>query len=98
MPKQNRKQNLKSIDLTCKKATSLIIDYLKGELDPEIALLFEEHLSICPDCVAFLSTYKKTVFSVQSFYKSVSTKKLDKSKTESIKEKISSKPSHSLKS
>jgi len=35
------------------------MDYLTGELDAEGALRFEEHLRECPDCVAFLNTYRK---------------------------------------
>jgi anti-sigma factor RsiW len=34
---------------------------MTGELDPETVSAFEEHLRLCPDCVAFLNTYKKTV-------------------------------------
>jgi anti-sigma factor RsiW len=34
---------------------------MTGELDPETASAFEEHLRLCSDCVAFLNTYKKTV-------------------------------------
>jgi anti-sigma factor RsiW len=52
--------------LTCAQVTALIRDYLAGELDPDLASTFEEHLRRCPDCVAFLNTYKQTVQSVQS--------------------------------
>jgi len=34
---------------------------MTGELDPETVAAFEDHLRLCPDCVAFLNTYKKTV-------------------------------------
>jgi anti-sigma factor RsiW len=47
--------------ITCKQVTSLILDYLSGELSRQQARTFELHLFICPDCVAFLNTYKKTV-------------------------------------
>ena len=52
--------NSKKVD-TCKQATSLILDHLTGELDSKTARLFEEHLMICPDCVAFLNSYKETI-------------------------------------
>ena len=58
----------KHLELDCKKATSLIQDYITGELEPDIASKLEIHLSICPDCVAFLNTYKKTTDLVNSFY------------------------------
>ncbi len=47
--------------ITCRQVTSLILDYLAGELSGQKARMFEQHLFICPDCVAFLNTYKKTV-------------------------------------
>ena len=52
--------------LTCERVTALIRDYLAGELDPDVASTFEEHLRRCADCVAFLNTYKQTVEAVQS--------------------------------
>lgn len=57
---QIRRVNTKKVD-TCKQATSLILDYLTGELDPKTARLFEEHLMVCPDCVSFLNSYKETI-------------------------------------
>ncbi len=45
----------------CQQITDLILDYLTGELHSDTAAEFEEHLRICPDCVAFMNTYKKTV-------------------------------------
>ena len=45
----------------CEQATRLIADYLSGELDRRTVEAFESHLSECPDCAAFLATYKKTL-------------------------------------
>lgn len=56
----NRLSRTQKVD-TCKRATSLLSDYLSGELDAETTLAFEEHLGKCSDCVAFLNTYKKTI-------------------------------------
>ncbi|MGH7844043.1 MAG: anti-sigma factor family protein [Candidatus Binatia bacterium] len=53
--------------VTCKGATSLIDNYLNEDLAPGVKLLFEEHLRACPDCVAFLNTYKKTLELARSF-------------------------------
>jgi hypothetical protein len=55
-----RRAKSKRID-TCRRVTSLILDYLTGELDHVTARSFEEHLMICPDCVSFLNSYKKTI-------------------------------------
>ena len=46
---------------TCKQMTDLVFDYLNDKLGPSIKRDFEQHLRICPDCVNFLNTYKKTV-------------------------------------
>lgn len=54
-------------DITCKQATSLIMDYLTGELDSETTSAFEKHLKACQDCLTFLNTYKKTIQLTRSF-------------------------------
>jgi anti-sigma factor RsiW len=64
--RSNAKNNIKAVD-TCRDATSLILEFLSGELGPETNSEFEKHLEICPDCVAFLNTYKKTVELTRSF-------------------------------
>jgi anti-sigma factor RsiW len=46
---------------SCKSVTDLILNYLANRLTPALKREFERHLSICPDCVSFLNTYKKTV-------------------------------------
>ena len=46
---------------TCRQLTDLVFDYLNEKLTPATKLDFEQHLSICPDCVSFLNTYKTTV-------------------------------------
>jgi anti-sigma factor RsiW len=35
--------------------------YLSGELVPETTAQFEHHLTVCPNCVAYLSNYRQTV-------------------------------------
>lgn len=52
---------------TCKDATALLLDYLAGTLPPKVRKAFDEHLSICPDCVSFLRTYEKTIQLARSF-------------------------------
>jgi hypothetical protein len=51
---------------TCKEITGLILGYLNDTLSPSLKRGFERHLRICPDCVSFLRTYKKTVAASQS--------------------------------
>jgi anti-sigma factor RsiW len=50
----------------------LIADYLAGRLNPTVLAAFEKHLGQCPDCTAFLNTYKKTIEATKSFLKSQS--------------------------
>ena len=50
----------KNAKITCQQITSLILDYVTEELDPQTTLAFKAHLRKCPDCIAFLSTYQKT--------------------------------------
>jgi hypothetical protein len=46
---------------TCKQIAALIADYLADRLRPAVKQQFAKHLSLCPDCVNFINTYKKTV-------------------------------------
>jgi hypothetical protein len=45
---------------TCKQMTDLILGYVNDTLSSTVKRDFERHLRICPDCVNFLNTYKKT--------------------------------------
>ena len=56
----------------------LIADYLEGRLDPTVLAAFENHLGQCPDCTAFLNTYKKTIEVTKSFLRIQSPKILPK--------------------
>jgi anti-sigma factor RsiW len=59
---------------TCKDEVGLIADYLAGRLDPTVLAAFEQHLSQCRDCTAFLNTYKKTIEATKSFLRIQSLK------------------------
>jgi anti-sigma factor RsiW len=58
--------------VTCEAATDLIGDYLADHLDLHDRRAFEAHLSRCPDCAAFLITYKRTIGLTRSFLASQS--------------------------
>lgn len=47
-------------DKTCKQITDLIFGYVNDQLSAKVKRDFQRHLRICPDCVNFLNTYKKT--------------------------------------
>ena len=59
---------------TCKDEVALIADYLAGALKPPVLAVFERHAAHCPDCMAFLKTYKKTIDVTQFFLKMSSLK------------------------
>jgi hypothetical protein len=71
-------QRVSRPDNTCKEEVGLIADYLAGRLDPTVLSAFEKHLGQCPDCTAFLNTYKKTIEATKSFLKIQSFKILPK--------------------
>jgi anti-sigma factor RsiW len=47
--------------ITCEQVTALLIDYVAGDLDPATTLVLERHVQNCPDCVAFLRTYRESI-------------------------------------
>ena len=47
--------------MTCREFAEFMADYLSGELVPETTAQFERHLTVCPNCVAYLSNYRDTV-------------------------------------
>lgn len=47
--------------ITCREFIEFLIDYVDEKLPEERRRTFDSHLSICPDCVAYLDSYKKTV-------------------------------------
>ena len=51
---------------TCKEITDLIFGYLSDTLSRSVKRDFQRHLRVCPDCVNFLNTYKKTVATSRS--------------------------------
>lgn len=51
--------------LTCNEFIDFLIDYYEGNLPDEQRQLFETHMDVCPDCVNYLDSYKKTVQIVQ---------------------------------
>ncbi len=46
---------------TCKQIADLMLAYLNDQLSPRVKRDFEQHLDICPDCMSFLKTYKRTI-------------------------------------
>jgi anti-sigma factor RsiW len=47
--------------MTCRELADFIADYLAGEIPSETRRQFDHHLSLCPNCVNYLTQYKATV-------------------------------------
>lgn len=47
--------------MTCRELVDSLMDYLDGVLPEPERLCFEEHLGECPDCVAYLASYREAV-------------------------------------
>ena len=78
------KKNRSKTTHTCKQAVSLITDYVAGTLEPDMTLDLEHHLSACPDCVAILKTYKKTIQVTQSLLLSGLLPEMETSKLQAL--------------
>jgi anti-sigma factor RsiW len=60
--------------VTCREFADFMADYLSGELSHDIRVRFDEHLSVCPNCVTYLANYEKaTALGRQAFQESDST-------------------------
>jgi anti-sigma factor RsiW len=53
-------------ELTCKELTELITDYLEERLSQADRIRFEQHLSICPGCVAYVDQMRVTIHAIGS--------------------------------
>ncbi len=47
--------------LTCAEIVKLVTDYMDGRLSGDERRRFEEHVSICPPCRAFVGQMRRTV-------------------------------------
>jgi anti-sigma factor RsiW len=66
---------------TCEAETKLVGDYVCDNLDAWHGQAFESHLAICPECAAFLATYKKTIMLTRSFLHLARTQEAPKTLT-----------------
>ena len=46
--------------MTCRELAEFIMDYLSGDLPAEVKSAFEHHLTLCPNCVSYIASYKST--------------------------------------
>lgn len=48
-------------ELTCSELVELVTEYLEGALSADDAERFEEHLTLCPACVAHFDQMRATI-------------------------------------
>jgi anti-sigma factor RsiW len=46
---------------TCREVLEFLDDYREGRLPPVERQRFTAHLAACPDCVAYLDSYERTI-------------------------------------
>jgi anti-sigma factor RsiW len=54
--------------VTCREFAEFMMGYLEGELAAEERRRFDEHLTVCPDCVRYLRDYRGTIRAGQLAY------------------------------
>ena len=53
-------------DLCCREFVDFLMDYLDGALEPESRRTFDAHVGACPDCQAYLASYRTTLSLLKS--------------------------------
>jgi anti-sigma factor RsiW len=48
-------------ELTCREVAEFLMAYEDDELSSEARAEFDAHLAVCPDCLAYLASYRTTV-------------------------------------
>jgi len=49
------------VELVCQEVVELVTDYLSGTLPPPEKTRFDQHLSTCPPCTAYLAQVRSTL-------------------------------------
>jgi anti-sigma factor RsiW len=47
--------------MTCRELADFLMDYLNEDLTAEVRAAFDRHLALCPNCVAYVKTYRTTI-------------------------------------
>ncbi len=48
-------------EITCRAVVELLLDYLSDELPQAESATIDRHLAKCPDCVAYLTSYRDAI-------------------------------------
>jgi hypothetical protein len=80
--------------LTCQQVAALLVDYVAEDMALPTRMAFETHLRNCPDCVAFLATYKETIRTTRSVrYEAIPAEMLARVQ-QFLRQKIAATPQH----
>ena len=47
-------------EIVCTSGVELIMEYLEGQLAPDLHAAVDTHVASCPRCVAFIASYRET--------------------------------------
>jgi anti-sigma factor RsiW len=47
--------------MTCREFVEFLMDYMSQELPEDMREVFDRHITACPDCVTYLTTYRETI-------------------------------------
>ena len=47
--------------MTCREIADFLADYVSGVLADDVRTAFDRHLVVCPNCQAYLATYRVTI-------------------------------------
>ena len=47
--------------MTCRELADFLMDYLNEDLAADVRAAFDRHLALCPNCVAYVKTYRTTI-------------------------------------
>lgn len=51
--------------MTCQELINFLLDYDANDLPPPVRAEFDRHLGLCPPCVNYLQSYRRTVTMVK---------------------------------
>jgi len=54
--------------MTCRELTEFLEHYLAGELPAPVLRVFDHHLTLCVNCVRYVSQYRDTIASGRSAF------------------------------
>ena len=47
--------------IDCQRIADFLLDYIEGNLEDDVHTAFREHMDLCPCCVQYVETYRRTL-------------------------------------